>query len=272
MFKIKIIILSIATAFLPLDVFAQVFVAGQTTGGNIIHNDFSDINLSAFSWGTQDEVSLDLNSDNSDDIYFWTQWIYYSHSGYEAANAGANPFEGIEISTMPDNPNWIRKHAAGDVIDNSLNWSSDNGIYYCISSSGSSGSFGGSGFLAYRICDYDTIYGWIKLDRGIVMGPSDLSITELAYIVNYTGYNPLEIKSLIDLIRFSDQTMILDLPDGFGHDQYLLNCYDHCGRIVFKANPAPGINRYDLSRLHSGIYIIRVSNSKGESAAIKALF
>ena len=66
----KIIIILIVTAFLPLDVFTQIFVAGQTTGGNIIHNDFSDINLSAFSWGTQDDVSLDLNGDNSDDIYF----------------------------------------------------------------------------------------------------------------------------------------------------------------------------------------------------------
>lgn len=272
MLKIKIILLGFATALLPLDVFTQIFVAGQTAGGNIIHIDFSDINLSAFSWGSQDDVYLDLDNDSSDDIYFWTQWIYYSHNGYESANAGANPFDGVEVSTMPDNPNWIRKHATGDLIDRSLNWSPDNGIFYCISSSGSSGSFGGSGFMAYRICDYDTIYGWIMVDRGTIMGPSDLTIKELAYMVNYTGYNQTDIKTLIDLIRISGQIMSLDIPNELGHDQYVLNCYDHCGRIVFNANPAPGLNRYDLSRLQSGIYILRIINSKGESAAIKALF
>ncbi len=272
MLKLKMILFCFTMAVLPLDVFTQIFVASQTSGGNIFYNDFSDINLSAFSWGSQDAVSIDLNNDNSNDIYFWTQWVYYSHNGYESATAGANPFNGLEISTMPGNPNWIRKHAAGDVIDRLLNWSPDNGIFYCISSNGSTGSFGGSGFMAYRICAPDTIYGWIKLYRGTIMGPSDLSITELAYVVNYTGYYETETKTLIDLISISDQTMILDLPNEFGYDQYLVNCYDHCGRIVFQINPTPGINRYDLSRLGSGIYIIRVSNSKGESTAIKVIF
>jgi hypothetical protein len=272
MLQLKLILVGFAIFLLPLTLFAQVFVAGQTAGGNITHDDFSDINLSAFSIGSQDAVSIDLNNDNSEDIYFWTQWVYYSHTGYESANAGANPFDGIEISTMPDNPNWIRKHSAGDVIDNSLNWSPDNGIFYCISSTGTDGSFGGSGFMAYRICGPDTIYGWIKLNRGTFLGPSDLSITELAYIVNYTGLDQPAAKPLSDFLSISGHSLILELPDEFKCDQYLLDCYDLSGRTVFQAHPGPGTHHYDLSRLGKGTYIIRLINSKGESSVIKAIF
>lgn len=269
--KIKMILLGFAAAIFPFNAYTQVFFAGQTTGGNIIYNNFSDIHLSAFSWSSQDAVSIDLNNDNSNDMYFWTQWIYYSHPGIESASAGANPLNGIEISTMIDNPNWIRKHAEGDAIDRLLNWSPDNGIFYCASSSGSSGSFGGPGFMAYRICDPDTIYGWIKLDRGTMMGPSELSIYELAYSVNTTGFNQTESKTLIDLVRISGQTLFLNLPTELGQDQYLINCYDCCGRMVLQMNPTPGVSSYDLSRLGSGIYIFRISNAKGESMAIKAI-
>ena len=271
MLKIKMIIMGFAAAMIPSNASTQAFYAGQTTGGNIIYNNFSDIHLSAFSWSSQDAVSIDLNNDNSNDIYFWTQWIYYSHPGYESASAGANPLNGIEISTTIDNPNWIRKHAEGDAIDRLLNWSPDNGIFYCASSSGSSGSFGGPGFMAYRICNPDTIYGWIKLDRGTMMGPSELSIYELAYSVNTTGFNQTESKTLIDLVRISGQTLFLNLPTELGQDQYLINCYDCCGRIVLQMKSTSGINRYDLSRLGSGIYIVRISNAKGESRAIKAI-
>lgn len=272
MSKIKVIISGFAVALLPMNLFSQVFMAGQTIGENIVHNDFADIYLSSDFWWDGDYRSMDLNNDNIYDIEFWTEWTYYSHNEYMSAIAGANPFNGIELSAVAEHPDWIRKHAAGDVIDRTLNWSSIDGVFYGISSSGPcGGDFSGPGFMAYRICNPDTLYGWIRVDRGTALGPSTLTLFELAFVTDNSSLSFPDGGSSKDWIRISGQTLILNMPDEIRQKHYLLTCYDISGRKVFQFHPGQGTHEYDLSCFRKGTYIIRFSSPTGTSSAIKVI-
>lgn len=272
MLQLKVVITGFAMALLPLSLFSQIFTAGQTTGANILTNDFADLYLSSDFWWDGDYRSIDLNGDDINDIEFWTQWVYYSHIDDMSALAGADPFAGIEFSAVAGQPDWIRKHAAGEVIDRTLNWISGNGVFYGISSSGPcGGDFSGPGYMAYRICHPDTLYGWIRVDRGTELGPSTLTLFELAFVTDNSSLGSPERVSLNEMMRISGQTLILTMPDRIGQEHYLLDCYDVSGRRVFRFYPGTGTQTYDLSRFTKGTCILRLSAPDGTSAALKII-
>jgi hypothetical protein len=238
---------------------AQGIAAGQSIGEKIIYHDIADISIESSFWGEQDGESMDLDDNGTSDLYFWTNWSYWSHTGDESLDAGASPYTSVEVSAEPNNPGWVRKHAAGEVIDSSLFWTAGDLIFYCWSNSGISGSFSGTGYIAYRICSSDTTYGWIYLSR-ILSSGSRLTIHEYAYTTFYTGL--VENNGLENCkIAVSDHNLFVDLPDN--SSEYLLQVFDISGRPFITQNLIPGDHFIDLDGIGNGIYIVRIEDHSG---------
>jgi hypothetical protein len=250
---------ALAAIFSSFETQAQTISTGQTDGEKIIYHDVNDISIESDFWGEQDGESMDLNDSGTSDVFLWTNWIYYSHIGYEALDAGANLQAPVEFSVVPDNPTAIRKHAAGELIDNSLYWATGNLIFYCVSSSGYSGSFSGEGYVAYRICAIDTTYGWIHVIRNLSSG-SRLTIYDFAYTTFYTGLGE-NSRSGSCKIAVSDHKLFVHLPGN--SPEYLLQVFDLSGKLLFKNSLPPGDHSVDLSGLTNGMFIIRLSDDSG---------
>lgn len=272
MYHFHLLFSGLLVALLPSGLFSQVFTAGQTTGERLTYIDFADVKLSSDFWWDGDNYSLDLNNDSVADVQFWTQWVYYSHTGSMAAQAGAISMTGIEFSSESDNPFWIRKHNAGEVIDSSLTWTSGSLSFYGPTSSGpGGGNFSGTGYMAYRIIGADTLYGWIRADRGTELGPSTLTLFEQAFVTTKSSLSSHDRQALTKLMRICSQTIFLDLPVGGGQERYLLSCFDFSGRKMFEVCPGQGTHSYDLSHLKKGAYIIRLSRPDGQSLVLKIM-
>lgn len=238
---------------------AQGITAGQSTGEKIIYQDIEDISIESSFWWDSDGVYLDLNDNGATDAYFWTNWVYYSHVEYEALDAGVQSLAPVEFSVEQDEPKAIRKHAAGEVIDGSLNWAAGDLIFYCMRTGADSGSFNGEGFVAYRICSSDTTYGWIHASRD-VNSESRLSIYDYAFTTFYTGLGgkdrPEDYK-----IAVSGRTLFVDLPDH--GSEYSLKVSDLSGRPCITKNLIPGVHFIDLTGVSNGIYIVRAEDHSG---------
>jgi hypothetical protein len=246
---------------------AQSITTGQTGGEKITYHDIDDISIESSFWWDSDWASLDLNDNGTNDADFWTNWIYYSHPESQALAAGANLQASIEFSTELDNPTWIKKHAVGEVIDNTLNWMSGDEIFYTSSTGGNSGSFSGEGYIAYRIISPDTTFGWIHVKREVI-SDTRLTIYEFAYITYYMG---VDEKNILENCRItiSGNKLRVDLPGD--NSSFLIQIFDLTGRSLYRHNLASGEQIVDMQGFCPGMMIVRVEDEEGRFISRKVL-
>lgn len=254
---------------IPLFTSAQYILAGQTSGTNVYYNDIDDLFLDSFSWGELDSETLDLDNDGTYDLYLWTNWTYYSHIEYMSSDAGAHINGNLQVSAEPGDSSWIRKHLAGDTIDGRLNWVSTNTIFYCPSSSGSAGTFLGEGYLAFRICNTDTVYGWVRIWRSSWSGESKLQVYDYAtrtyYLGTGTASDPEEIRNWTN-----GNILSVFVPGRFGNGT--LRCISLDGKMSFEREFVPGINTYPITGIRRGIYILHIVDRKGHCEVSRFLY
>jgi hypothetical protein len=249
------------------------FTAGQVSGEHIIYHDIDDLFISSPYWNSSDYEYMDLNDDGVDDLYLRNDFIYYSHIELMSASAMAEALGALEFSTLTDNPDWIKKHITGDVIGPHLQWFSDPGLIYRVeSSSGSSGSFTGEGYMAYRICGTDTIYGWIRLYNSVSYDGANMTVYEFAYLTNNTGLFPPEEDLTGDIFRISGGSLHADLHDKFPGNNCGIKCYDLSGKLIFQFKPEPGINQVDISGYDKGLYLLMLTDDQGRTFTSKMIF
>jgi hypothetical protein len=263
------------TAFLsiimPLIVSGQTILAGQNSGQNIIYHDINDLFIASPNWNSSDYEYMDLNDDGVSDIMLLNDFIYYSHLNELSVHSGINTLGQLQFSSLADQPSWVRKHVAGDVIDHSLDWSPGSGILLNQwGLKGSAGVFQGEGFLAYRICNADTVYGWIRISNSASGSVAYMSVYEFAYIINLTGFKPSYETTSSDMFFVSKDCLTVIIPDNSGKD-FQLKCFDVAGRLILKCNPDPGTNNYYILNGEPGLYIFSLSDQKGTIITKKAI-
>ncbi len=252
---------------------AQSIVAGQTSGANIIYHNIEDVESSSTFWWDDDYESLDLNDDGVTDFTLLTDWIYFSHINYESVDAAGNPAGGLEYSSLSDNTGWIKKHNAGEVINNSLNFHAEKGLFFSqSSSSGASGNFSGEGYLAYRICNTDTLCGWLRIMCNVSFGGAYLTAYEYAYVINHTGV-PQEMDITFgNIISKSGNYLLINLPEYQFHQACHLYGFEVTGRQVFQFDLTPGSHSMNISGYPRGLYILRIVDSQGRTLSGKTIF
>jgi hypothetical protein len=269
MFRQVVLTACLVMCFFPQFTSAQYILAGQNSGTNVYYNDIDDLFLDSFSWGQQDSETMDLDNDGTYDLYLWTNWTYYSHIDYMSSDAGAMTNGNLQISAVPEDSSWIRKHLPGDTIDSRLNWVSAQTTFYCPSSTGSSGTFRDEGYLAFRICNPDTVYGWVRIWRSAYLGESKMQVFDYAtrtyYLGTGTAADPEEIRNWVN-----GNLLSVFVPGRFGNG--ILRCISLDGKILFEQEYCPGINTYPLSGIKRGIYILHLIDKKGHCTASRILY
>lgn len=256
---------------MPLIVSGQTILAGQNSGPNIIYHDINDLSITSPNWNSSDFEYMDLNDDGVNDLMFHNDFIYYSHLNELSVHSGANTLGMLQYSSLADQPSWVRKHIAGDVIDHSLHWSPGSGILLNQwGLKGSAGAFGGGGFLAYRICDADTVYGWIRISNYASGSGAYMSVYEFAYVTNLTGLTPSNETISANMLFVSKDWLTVIIPDNSGED-FQLTCFDLTGRLIFKCNPGQGTNNFNISGVEPGMYIFSLSDQKRTIITKKAI-
>jgi hypothetical protein len=252
---------------------AQSIVAGQISGENIIYHDIEDVEVSSSFWWDEDYESLDLNDDGVNDLTLMTNWIYYSHTNSQSLDARGNPLGGLEYSSLSDNPTWIKKHDAGEVINNSLNFHAENGLFFSqYSSKDAAGNFNGEGYLAYRICNPDTLYGWLRMLCNVSFSGAYLTAYEYAYVINPTGMPQEKEITFGNIIRISGNTLLINLPEYQFPRACQLYGFEVTGRQVFQFNLMPGSHSLNISGYTRGLYILRIEDTHGRTFSGKMVF
>lgn len=269
----RYLLLACLFVIVPVSAVAQQISAGQTTGASIIYHDIDDLFISSPYWNSWDEETIDLNDDTVNDLGFYTNFIYYSHTGNMSAAAGADPYGEIEYSAMEDNPSWIRKHAIGDAIDNKLDWQSEEGLLYRVyDSKGIQGGFSGEGYMAYRICSYDTIYGWIRLSTDVSLNGATIVVYEFAYSAIYTGLPPAGGNHKDFLVHTSAGSLNISIHPACEGRAFKVRCYDLTGRLVFQQALDRGLNAIDIIGYRKGIYLLKITDGGELNLAFKTIF
>jgi hypothetical protein len=252
---------------------AQSIIAGQASGANIIYHDIEDVYLSSSYWWDESNESMDLNDDGVTDLKLLTNWVYFSHPYYEFIVAESNPLGGLEYSSLSDNPTWIKKHNAGEVIDNSLNWHAENGLFFSQTSDKSTaGNFSDEGYLAYRICYPDTIYGWLRIKCNVSFSGAYLTAYEYAYLINITGLPADREISLDRIIRKSGNNLLVNLPENQFPRPCRLYGFDVTGRQIFQFDLKSGSHCLNIFGYPHGLYLLRLTDIHGQTFSGKMIF
>ncbi len=252
---------------------AQSMLAGQSNGEHIHYIDIDDISLSAAYWNAYQLASVDLSDDEVSDLQVYTHWIYYSHPGVLSVIAGTLNSETIELSVMPDHPTWIKKHQAGDVIDKNLFWVSDDAVLYNVySSKGIDGAFCGDGYLVYRICTSDTLYGWIRLHTDVSFSGSYVTMFDYSFYRSYSGNGAQSDRKDIKYFRRMDNKLGFVFPADEKREGWQLSCYALSGNCVFTLPLDPTTNEIILPDFTSGLYVIVVQHTDGRQFVSKWLY
>lgn len=129
----------------------QTILAGQNSGPNIIYHDINDLTINSPNWNSSDYEYMDLNDDGVNDLMFHIDLIYYHNLNELSIHSGTNVPGLLQYSSLADQPS---------------DWSPGSGILLNQwGFKGSAGGFEEEGFLAYRICNADTVYGWIRISN-----------------------------------------------------------------------------------------------------------
>lgn len=256
---------------LPFMVTGQIILTGQNSGLNIVYHDIDDLYIASPFWNSSDYEYMDLDDDGNNDLMLLNDFIYYSHTNQMSVHSGITALGQLQYSSLADSTAWIRKHPAGDVIDKSLNWSPGSGILFNQwDAKGSSGAFQGEGYLVFRICKTDTVYGWIRMYNDASQNGAYMSVYEFAYVTNFTGLSPSDDDFSPTLSNDAKGRLIVSIPEISGRN-FRLKCFDLAGRMVFQASPGLGTNHCDISGFEPGLYIFFLSDQQGNFITKKAI-
>jgi hypothetical protein len=248
----------------------QGILAGQTSGANVIYLDIDDLLISAPYWNSSEYEYLDLDGDESNDIYFSAEWIYYSHTSYETTRTEAGPLGLLQISTLADHPTWTRMHTSGNLINRTLQWTSAITTLYSQSTGTTSqGIFLGEGYLAFRICSPDTLYGWIRI-WNTSTSPS-ISVYEYAYVTNFVGTLEGGLTADGNAIRVEGNVLKLSISENNTVSSYLITLCDLSGRLIYHATLKPGQHTITLNGCHRGFYLLTLSDDHGGTIVKKIM-
>ena len=278
MMRLTLILLYSIYFLTPFMVFGQGIMAGQTTGTNIVYHDIDDLHIDSPDWNTSDEEYMDLNEDGIIDIKLMTNFTYWSHLNYMSISATADAFDDCHYSTLADHPDWIQKHAMGDVIDSSLNWYTEPGPLYGgtfrkeYTSKVTEGIFIGDGYMAYRIYSIDTMYGWIRISCNVSFDGAHLTVYDYAYQSAAAGISQAAEISLHPLFHVNGDQLIVEIPEEIYDASSLMNCYDLSGRQIFQLDPGQGMSHIDISGYNHGLYILTLTNDRGRLDGVKIVF
>ncbi len=265
-----LLVISAFTGFQKL--YGQQIIAGQQTGPDIVYKNPDDIQLTCDNVNTSHFYSIDFDQDGLNDMMFYASYFYYSHLELRGTNTAINPNNHIQISKVNTLQYSTYQHQVGDTINSGLNWISSNlATLNSYSSDGSTEYFKGEGYIGFRICLADTIYGWI---HALATGNSEtakINIYDYAYVAKPNHIDKRDDMPEISCSNPVHDDLIIRIPDGNSDPEWECTVYDMLATPILDVKLKTGENHVNTAFLKNGIYIVKIYNKSGTSYAFKVI-
>ena len=265
-----LLVISAFTGFQKLS--GQQIIAGQQSGPDIIYTNPDDIQLYCDNVNTSHFYSIDIDQDGLYDMEFYASYFYYSHLELRGTNTAINPNNHVQISKVDSLQYSTFQHLGGDTINNGLNWISSNlATLNTYSSDGSTEYFKGEGYIGFRICLADTIYGWI---HALATGNTETAkviIYDYAYFQKSNQVSEQEDKPVLDCSNPVHDEMIIRIPEGNNGMEWKCSVYDIMARKLLNKELSEGENQINMSSFENGTYFVIIREKAGRQNIFKII-
>ncbi len=249
---------------------------------------YTDLDPDGVIGGEGAEISLDINTDGTDDFTF----IIYSYAGtatyygipfsFDIKAAGgealdANEFVGSLVTNSGYTNVYVPILAAGEGINSEDNFEGGYGSLAVVAQFSLYGfpyySFEGGAwldsemqFLGFRLgVDKDFFYGWMRVS--VNADASQLTIHDYAYedeanksIFTGSTASGIEINPLTETVIYTaDQNLIINLPTTIT-TPIDIELFDLQGKLILQLPQVTGSNTINCGGFASGNYIVKLSD------------
>jgi len=265
---LMLLAISAVTGFQKLS--GQQIIAGQQSGPDIIYTDPIDIQLTCNNLDTYTSFSLDIDQDGINDITFNASYYYFSHLELQGTQTSIIPNAMTQISMLDSLEYGMLKHEFGDTINEKLNWNLDGmAIFNSYSSNGTTEYFTNEGFVGFRICNTDTIYGWIHASATGNYQSAQLIIYDYAYIAKPNHIDKQEHEQQISCSSQVNDDLFIKIQGENYNKPWECNVYDISARLVLNKELSLGENHLNISAFQSGMYMVIIHEKAGSEHFFK---
>ena len=265
-----LLVISAFTGFQKLP--GQQIIAGQQSGPDIIYTDPSDIQLYCDNVNTSHFYSIDIDQDELYDMEFYAAYFYYSHIELRGTNTAIKPNNHVQISKVDSLQYSTYQHQGGDTINSELNWISSNlATLNSYSSDGTTEYFKGEGYIGFRICLADTIYGWIHALATGNTETAKIIIYDYAYYAKSNHTDKQEDKSAISCSNPVHDEMIIRIPERNNINEWKCSVYDIMARKLLNKELSEGENHINMSSFDNGTYFVIIDKNSGGRNTFKII-
>ena len=267
---LMLLAISAVTGFQKLS--GQQIIAGQQSGTDIVYTDPDDIQLYCDNVNTSHFYSIDIDQDGLYDMEFYASYFYYSHLELRGTNTAINPNNHVQISKVDSLQYSTHQHQGGDTINSELNWISSNlATLNSYSSDGSTEYFNGEGYIGFRICLADTIYGWIHALATGNTETAKIIIYDYAYYAKSNHIEKQEDKPTISCSNPVHDELIIRIQDGNNNMEWKCSVYDIAARNVLNKELGTGENHINMTTFDNGTYFVIIHESTGSRKIFKII-
>lgn len=252
----------------------QSAIAGLTDGANVVYVDPDDIELSVDDEMAFDHESyaLDIDQDGNSDLTFHAHYYYFSHPDVRGTQTEVEPDAFTYISKLDSTEYAIHKHMTGDTIGAGLNWFPHGmAMLNNYSTSGATEYFVNEGYVGFRICRTDTIYGWVRVLAQGAINSAQLTIYDYAYVARPNAIEPADNHQQVSCTLLDNNRLCLDIPDDDNFGSRECWVFDFTGRMLKEARLTTGRNYLSLADLRSGVYLVTIQTECGIRQTFKIL-
>ena len=251
---------------------AQEIIAGQQSGPYIIYSNPDDIQLYCDLVNTSIFYSLDIDQDGLNDMDFYAVYFYYSHIGQRGTNTGINLKNNIQISRVDTLQYSTFQHQPGDTISGNLHWiPGEMATLNSYSNIGTTEYFKGEGYIGFRICATDTIYGWIHARVSGNTETAKIIIYDYAYCAKHNMIDEHQDKPVISCSNPVHDYLIINIPDKNSNAIRKCSVYDFSARHILEKELYNGDNLINMTSFNSGSYFVVIGDKHGRSSTFKII-
>ncbi len=260
------------TGFQPLH--GQEIIAGQSDGADVVYVDIEDVGLYvndglAFE---HDAFPLDVDQDGNADLTFSVIHFYYSHPDILGTQTYVEPDAYSFISKLDSTEYAIKKHEAGETIGAGLNWFPQGmAILNSYTNESSTVNFINEGYVGFRICRTDTVYGWVRVLASASFMTAQLTILDYAYLARPNAIEPAEGGQQVSCTLFDNNQLCVETPNDNSFGYLECRVIDFTGRLLKEVRLTTGRNYLSLSDLRSGVYLVTIQPESGIRQTFKIL-
>jgi len=251
---------------------AQQVIAGQISGSGIVYSNPDDIQLYCDLINTSSFYSLDIDQDGVNDMTFNASYFYYSHLELRGTNTSINPGSHVQISKVDSLQYSTYQHQSGDTINNDLNWISSNlATLNSYSSDGSTEYFKGEGYIGFRICGMDTIYGWIHAKVSGDTETAKIILFDYAFTTQPDYINKQAVKPAITCSNPVDDNLTIRIPEQNNTMEWNCSLYDITARSLLNKELSEGENIISMTCFKKGTYFVMIHNNREQRVMFKII-